>query len=106
MKEGHSIDQLLTIIKDVQPNMEGSDIRQQLIEGINYLISQDFHKLVLLLYRVDVPEKKLRQILAEFPQTDAAILIADLLIQRQLEKIRSREEFRKDEKDIPEEDKW
>ena len=101
-----SIDQLLLQIRDVAPDSEGPDIRSQLIEGINHLISQDFNKLVLLLYRVDVSEKKLRQILAESPQTDAAILIADLLIQRQLEKIRSREEFRKDENDIPEEDRW
>jgi hypothetical protein len=106
MKEAHSIEQLLLQIRDVPLLKEDSDIRNQLIDGINHLIGQDFNKLVLILYRVDVSEKKLRQILAESPQTDAAILIADLLIQRQLEKIRSREKFRKDEKDIPEDDKW
>ena len=106
MKEAHSIEQLLLQIRDVPLHNEDSDIRNQLIEGINHLIGQDFNKLVHILYRVDVSEKKLRQILAESPQTDAAILIADLLIQRQLEKIRSRAKFRKDEKDIPEDDKW
>jgi hypothetical protein len=106
MKKAHSIEQLLLQIRDVKLTHEDSDIRNQLIAAINHLISQDFHRLVVLLYRVDVSEKNLRQILSASPQTDAAIIITDLLIERQLEKIRSRAEFRKDQKDIPEEDKW
>ena len=78
----------------------------ELIAYINHLIATDFSKLVYLLYAVDVSEKKLKQLLAEHPTEDAGKLIALLMLERQEQKRKSREQFKQSEQDIPEEDKW
>ena len=81
------------------------DIQLQLERSINDLIQNNFERLVQLLYRIDVNEKKLKQLLSDYPQTDAAIIIARLIIERQLQKIKTRNQFRNNE-DIADEDKW
>lgn len=78
----------------------------ELVAYINQLIAKDFAKLVYLLYAVDVSEKKLKQLLAEHPNEDAGKLIAVMILERQEQKRKSREHFKKPEQDIPEEDKW
>lgn len=78
----------------------------ELVAHINQLISKDFAKLVYLLYAVDVSEKKLKQLLAENPNEDAGKLIALLMLERQEQKKKSREQFKQNEEDIPDEDKW
>lgn len=77
-----------------------------LIAHINHLIAHDFSKLVYLLYAVDVPEKKLKQLLAENPGENAGKIIAQLMLERQEQKRLSREQFRQNPEDIPEEDRW
>lgn len=79
--------------------------REKLAEYISELIDQNFEQLVLLLYRLDVNEKKLKSLLAS-ANTDSAILIVDLIIERQLQKIHTRKQFSKPAEDIPEVDKW
>ncbi len=73
---------------------------------INRLILSDFSKLVQLLYRVDVSEKKLKQILQEHPNEDAAVIIAQLIIERQQQKAESRKKYNTPPNDIPEDEKW
>lgn len=72
---------------------------------INHLIRHDFNRLVTILYRVDVSEQKLKQLLKDNPDTDAGLIIARMMIERQKQKIRTREEFRKKTGDSGEE-KW
>lgn len=81
------------------------ELRQSLIDHINFLLVNDFSKLVQILYRVDVDEKKLKLLLQQHPQTDAAVLITDLLIKRQEEKKRTRDLFSRNQ-DISEEETW
>ena len=76
-------------------------LRQKLTALINELIHADFNSLIQLLYRIDVDEKKLKRLLKDNPNTDAAVLIAELIIQRQLQKIESRRQFNRDEKTDP-----
>jgi hypothetical protein len=52
-----------------------------------------------------VNEQKLKELIQSNAQTDAAIIIADLLIERQEEKLKTKEAFRSNN-DIAEEDKW
>ena len=73
---------------------------------INQLIENDFTQLLQILYRIDVSEQKLRSLLKQNTGTDAGRIIAVLIIERQLEKLRSRQVFRKDDKDINEEERW
>lgn len=82
-----------------------NELRDTLAIHINSLISNNFERLVSLLYRVDVSEPKLKQLLKDNPGTDAAVIIAGLIIERQLQKIESRRKFSSGG-DIAEEDKW
>jgi hypothetical protein len=82
------------------------DKRKETIRSIvNELIVQDFNQLVQFLYRVDVKETKLKKLLHDHPQADAAALITDLLIERRLEKIKTKASFSQKD-DIPDEEKW
>jgi len=77
-----------------------------LAERINELINSDFQKLVSILYRMDVNEMKLKQLLKDNPGDDAGIIIADLMIERQAEKIKSREQHSKRDENIIDDEKW
>jgi hypothetical protein len=80
--------------------------KQALIEKINDLITTDFQKLVSILYRMDVSEPKLKQLLNENVGTNAALIITDLMIERQEQKIISRQQFRKKDENISDDEKW
>jgi len=69
------------------------------------MIERDFSGLLNLLYRLDINENKLRKLLEDIPTEDAGRIIAALIIERQLQKKKSKEIF-KQEGEIPEEDKW
>ena len=69
------------------------------------MILHRFEALVQTLYRMDIDETRLRTLLAQPGDTDAARIIANLLVERQLQKLRTRQQFRRDT-DIPEEDRW
>ena len=79
---------------------------QSIVDHINVLLQKDFTQLVSLLYRLDVSEAKLRALLQQHPDTDAAILITDLVLERQAQKIRSRRENTRRDNDISEDEKW
>ena len=80
--------------------------KQVLIEKINELINNDFQKLVSILYRIDVSEPKLKQLLNENQGTNAALIITELMIERQEQKIISRQQFRKKDENINDDEKW
>ena len=80
--------------------------KQMLAEKIDQLINTDFQKLVSILYRMDVSETKLKQLLNENPGTDAALIITDLMIERQEQKMISRQQFRKKDENISDDEKW
>ena len=82
------------------------ELKQKLSLHINHLINHDFEKLVSLLYRIDVNENKMRQLLEQKVGENAAGLIADLIIERQQQKIKSRQQFRQRNNDIDENEKW
>jgi hypothetical protein len=86
-------------------NISFQELKEKLAAHINHLINYDFEKLVYYLYRVDVNENKIRQLLEQKEGENAAGLIADLIIERQLQKIKSRKET-KSNNSIPDEEKW
>lgn len=91
------------------PAVSGQDAGQQyqaIADHINALLQKDFTQLVSLLYRLDVSEAKLRSLLQQHPDTDAAILITDLVLERQAQKIRSRREHTRRDHEIDENEKW
>ena len=92
--------------------LKGDDVaaaKRLLIKKINELIQTDFPKLISLLYRVDVSETRLKSLLKDNPESDAGLIITELLIERQAQKIRSRQQSdsgRIQNDDIDENEKW
>jgi hypothetical protein len=60
----------------------------------------------MVLYRVDVNERKLRTLLKENQNEHAGNIIAELIIERQLQKIKTRKEYSKTQEDNTSEEKW
>ncbi|HEU5167338.1 MAG TPA: hypothetical protein VFU29_17460 [Chitinophagaceae bacterium] len=90
---------------ELPENISFEVLKERLASHINFLIQSDLQKLVSILYRVDVSESKLKHLLKENPGYDAANIITDLIIERQLQKIKSRQEHRNDE-NISDDEKW
>ena len=60
---------------------------------MNELIKNDFSKLVQLLYRIDVSEAKLKNILQTHPNENAGKLIAQVVLERLAATKKARESF-------------
>ena len=69
---------------------------RQLVDAMNDLLVNDFNALVQILYRLDVDENKIRASLAGNVGTDAAELIARLLLERQVQKLQYRKSVKTD----------
>lgn len=85
---------------------EMQDAENFLAEKINELIKNDFNHLVQILYRIDVNEARLKQVLKDNPNEDAGKIITQLIIERQQQKIISRNEFNKKDDRIDEDEMW
>ena len=83
-----------------------AEIHAQLADYINNLIKNDFDKLISYLYRIDVNEQKLKTLLQQNPEEDAGNIIASLIIERQQQKLKSRQRFSQQQTDFDEEEKW
>ena len=69
------------------------DLEKKWASHFNYLIQNDFSGMLNLFYRIDISEDKLRRVLRENPDENAGKLITTLVIERLLQKLRSRKEF-------------
>ena len=98
-------EKIIDVTSSIQP-ASLDKIRLKLISLINELINKDFDALVQLLYRIDVSEKKIRAVLDQNMETDSAGILADLIIERQLQKIESRKHFSNRSGTESDEEKW
>ena len=90
---------------ELKESISMDELKNLLSGHIHHLINNNFNKLVGILYRIDVSETKLRKLLEGNPAEDAGMIIAELIIERQIQKINSRKE-NKSNNIIPEDDKW
>lgn len=104
MEAAQQIEQVLASLTSTPPDR--TDAVQQLAVLINDCIEHDFEKLVQVLYRVDVDEKKVKQALQQNSNTDAGIVLAQLLIERHLQKVQARQAFGTGTQPPPEEERW
>jgi hypothetical protein len=82
-------------------------LKEKLAEYINELINHHFERLVSLLYTIDVDESKLRSVLMEKKEEQTGRVIAGLIIERQIQKIKSGKEFLQKKDNITgDEEKW
>ncbi|MFN8248968.1 MAG: hypothetical protein U0T68_08470 [Ferruginibacter sp.] len=90
----------------IQESLEEERLIEILSHKINELIENDFSRLVQLLYSIDVSEQKLKSLLKENPDTDAGRIIAHLILERQKQKLQSKEIFRQNPEHDDSEEKW
>lgn len=96
----------LDAITTSQVTQQQEDMKKELAAYLNRLILDDFPALVQKLYRVDVSEQKLKAVLQENPSANAGDLLAELLVQRQREKVLARQTFTSSNDDLPEDEAW
>ncbi|SFD30257.1 hypothetical protein SAMN05518672_1011528 [Chitinophaga sp. CF118] len=89
----------------IQPGITYDQLEEMLAQRLEELISNNFQLFVLLLYKIDVAESKVRAVLEADISPSAYRKIAALLIERQQQKIISRKESKKPIDDDDEE-KW
>jgi hypothetical protein len=101
-----SLPEKILAVSNLIDQKNEEELRQKLVVLVNELINKDFHALVQLLYRIDVYEKKIRLYLDKNTDEDSAAIIADLIIERQLEKMESRKKFSQNKDQPSDEEKW
>src|SRR5258705_8611949 len=85
---------ILDLIKvDDEQIVQSPNWYSDLITAINDLIAFDFNKLIQVLYQADVSENKIKKQLENNKEADAGTIIANLLLERQLQKIKTRRTF-------------
>jgi hypothetical protein len=91
-----AVQQSLSGILALEPTKKYSlqALTELLAVHVNHLLQTNFEQLVNLLYRIDVNEKTLKQLLAQNPKADAGHLIATLIIERQVQKIQTRQQYK------------
>lgn len=91
---------------ELYDRLNEKELQLRVQEKVNELIVHDFGKLVNILYRIDVSEQKLKQLLQSNGDKDAAAIIAGLIIERQMEKIKSRHDTKHFDNTDDTEEKW
>jgi N-acetylglucosamine kinase-like BadF-type ATPase len=91
---------------DIAEKISYAELHSQLADYINQLIKNDFDKLIAYLYRIDVNEQKLKSMLQQNADEDAGNIIAILIIERQQQKIKTRDQFKQPGANFDEEEKW
>lgn len=80
-----------TLNKETGLQTNGTIIYEQfymlLVQHIAYLIGNHFEQLIFLLYRIDVKEDDIKQLLQLHAINEAPSLIANAIIKRQYEKL-------------------
>lgn len=92
------------LLAAMPPGLTENEVLDNLAEWINYLIQTDFPKLIFILYRTDVSENRLKELLLSNSHEEAAVIIAKLILERERQKAVSREQVR--DTGICGEEKW
>jgi hypothetical protein len=100
-----AIQQGLTELFGLKVHKDKTDFVNHLALEINRLILHDFNRLVSILYRIDINEEELKQMLQQYSHVDAGYIVAQLIINRQIKKAELRSQFPKED-NIADEDRW
>ena len=66
-------------------------LKAWLAHEIQLLIDRDFHSFLNMLYRIDVDEQKAKE---AFADKDPSMKLAELIIERELQKVESRRKYK------------
>jgi hypothetical protein len=71
---------------------------QKLSMLVAYLMENDMHRLLNAMYRLDVSEAKFDEAMQRESKEEAALHVADLIIEREMQKVKTRLYYRKHRK--------
>ncbi len=72
---------------DIENNLSENQLRNAMVDAFAYLIDNDFPKLIQILYKADVDQYKLKELLETVEGLSSAEVIADAYITRQKAKV-------------------
>lgn len=75
-------------------------LKRLLSKRIMEMIDHEFDRFVNLLYRIDISEAKVKQALAEQPFSKGVEKVAEMIIERQLQKVSTRKQFSSSKHDL------
>lgn len=78
---------------DINENLTGNELREVLVDAFAYLVDNDFPKLIQILYKADVDQYKLKELLETVEGKSSAEIIADAYIARQMDKLQTWEKY-------------
>jgi hypothetical protein len=96
MKESNQV--LIKMISkdfDIADNLSEDQLREVLVKAFEYLVADDFSKLLQILYRADVDQYKLKELLEHAEGASSGAVIADAYIARQKAKLETWKKYSK-----------
>lgn len=84
---GMSLSKMVGKDFELPENISDEQLREILIKAFEYLVEDDFSKLVQILYRADVDQNKLKQLLENAENVSSGEVIADAYLARQKAKL-------------------
>ncbi|MET0570664.1 MAG: hypothetical protein ABWZ79_04510 [Pedobacter agri] len=80
---------------DINENLTDNQLRETMIDAFAYLVDNDFPKLIQILYKADVDQYKLKELLETAEGRSSAEVIADAYMDRQMAKIETWKKYSK-----------
>ncbi|WP_109832233.1 hypothetical protein [Reichenbachiella versicolor] len=71
-----------------------TDLTYLLTRIIRHLLDKDLNRLLNAFYKIDIGEDKFKSILTTAPPEELATILAQEVIQRELQKVKTREKYR------------
>lgn len=95
MNNTNSLIKIISKDFDIQNDLSENQLRQTMVDAFAYLIDNDFAKLIQILYKADVDQYKLKELLENTEEGSSAEVIAEAYISRQMAKIETWEKYSK-----------
>jgi len=81
-------------LEPLENELSESELIRHLSKAIRFYLDKDFNKLLNILYRIDVKETDIKQILTASPPNEIAETLAVTVIDREKQKIQTRKKYR------------
>ena len=91
------LDENESLAKDDE-TIDLNTLHKKLALLVAYLMENDMHRLLNAMYRLDVSEARFHQAMQSLSREEAAIRVADLIIEREMQKVKTRMHYRKHKK--------
>ncbi|SHG00140.1 hypothetical protein [Pedobacter caeni] len=93
MEDLKSLSTIISRDFEIEDLVSEALLRERLVQAFAYLLDNDISKMMNILYRTDVNEDKLKQLLISNSELPSAEVIADAYLARQKEKIETRKKY-------------